>query len=34
VTMDSQDALSVQDRANGVILACQARPLSDVAVDA
>lgn len=34
VSMDSQDALSVQDRANGVILACQARPLSDVAVDA
>jgi len=34
VAMETQDGLSAQDRSNGVILACQARPLSDVAVDA
>lgn len=34
VTMETQDALSVEDRSNGVILACQARPISDVTVDA
>ena len=34
VTMDTQDALSAQDKSNGVILACQARPVSHVTVDA
>jgi ferredoxin-NADP reductase/DMSO/TMAO reductase YedYZ heme-binding membrane subunit len=33
VTMDVQDALSAADRSNGLILACQARPVSDVTVD-
>jgi glycine betaine catabolism B len=34
VTMEVQDALSAADRARGLILACQARALRDVAVDA
>jgi ferredoxin-NADP reductase/DMSO/TMAO reductase YedYZ heme-binding membrane subunit len=34
VTMDVQDALSADDRAKGIILACQARAATDVAVDA
>jgi ferredoxin len=34
VTMDVQDALTAGDRAKGVILACQARPVRDVIVDA
>ena len=34
VTMDSQDALTRDDRAKGLILACQARPVRDVIVDA
>jgi len=33
VTMDVQDALSAADRANGLIVACQARPVGDVSVD-
>ena len=34
VVMESQDALTASDRANGVVLACQARPVGDVVVDA
>jgi ferredoxin-NADP reductase/DMSO/TMAO reductase YedYZ heme-binding membrane subunit len=34
VVMESQDALTTSDRANGVVLACQARPVGDVVVDA
>lgn len=34
VTMEVQDALSAADRSKGLILACQARALRDVAVDA
>jgi ferredoxin-NADP reductase len=34
VTMEVQDALTPEDKAGGVILACQARSLGDVAVDA
>jgi len=34
VTMDAEDALEPIDRANGVILACQARCRDDVVVDA
>ena len=34
VTMEVQDALTPIDRAGGLILACQARPIRDVVVDA
>ena len=34
VTMDAQDALTADDRARGIILACQARPTEDLALDA
>jgi ferredoxin-NADP reductase len=34
VRMDSQDALTAADRANGLILACQARPTRDCTFDA
>ena len=34
VTMDAEDALDPVDRANGLILACQARCRDDVVVDA
>ncbi|MFO0614323.1 MAG: FAD-binding oxidoreductase [Polyangiaceae bacterium] len=34
VRMDAQDALTKADRANGLVLACQARALSDLSVDA
>ncbi len=34
VTMDVQDALSAGDKAKGLILACQARPVRDCVVDA
>jgi ferredoxin-NADP reductase/DMSO/TMAO reductase YedYZ heme-binding membrane subunit len=34
VTMEVQDALSAADRSKGIILACQARPVGDVSVDA
>ena len=34
VTMDVQDALTKADRTNGLILACQAHPASDITVDA
>jgi ferredoxin-NADP reductase/DMSO/TMAO reductase YedYZ heme-binding membrane subunit len=34
VTMETQDALTASDRARGVILACQAHPIGDVAIDA
>jgi ferredoxin-NADP reductase/DMSO/TMAO reductase YedYZ heme-binding membrane subunit len=34
VAMDVQDALTPGDRAKGLILACQARPVRDVVVDA
>ena len=34
VTMDVQDALTSGDRAKGLILACQARAMKDVIVDA
>lgn len=34
VAMAVQDALTPSDKANGVILACQARPVRDVVVDA
>jgi ferredoxin-NADP reductase len=34
VTMEVQDALTPEDKAAGLILACQARSLGDVAVDA
>jgi len=34
VVMEVQDALTQQDRAKGLILACQARPTRDVVIDA
>jgi glycine betaine catabolism B len=34
VTMDSEDALSAEEKTRGFILACQARPLGRVTVDA
>ena len=34
VTMEVDEALSDADRSSGLILACQARPLSDLTVDA
>jgi glycine betaine catabolism B len=34
VTMEAEDALDPVDRANGLILACQARCRDDVVVDA
>jgi ferredoxin-NADP reductase len=34
VAMDSDDALTPSDRAQGLILACQARPAGDIVVDA
>jgi glycine betaine catabolism B len=34
VTMDATDALTKADRANGLILACQARPVTAIKVDA
>lgn len=34
VTMEVQDALTAGDRARGLILACQARPVRDIVVDA
>ena len=34
VVMETQDALTRADRANGLILACQARPVRDVEIDA
>ena len=34
VRMDNQDALTTADRANGLILACQARPTRDCTIDA
>ena len=34
VTMEVQDALTEEDKASGVILACQARSLTNIAVDA
>jgi ferredoxin len=34
VTMDAQDALTADDRAHGVILACQARPTEGLELDA
>lgn len=34
VVMESQDALTAQDKASGLVLACQARPVGDVVVDA
>ena len=34
VVMDVQDALTADDRKRGLILACQARPVKDVVVDA
>lgn len=34
VTMDSEDALSATEKARGLILACQAHPSGDVAIDA
>jgi ferredoxin-NADP reductase len=34
VAMDAQDALTAADRANGLILACQARAVDDLVVDA
>ena len=34
VTMECEDALSTAEKANGWILACQARPLSNLTVDA
>jgi ferredoxin-NADP reductase/DMSO/TMAO reductase YedYZ heme-binding membrane subunit len=34
VTMDVEDALSAEEKSNGFILACQARSVRDVAVDA
>jgi len=34
VEMDVQDALEAADKANDIILACQAKPRSDVAVEA
>jgi ferredoxin len=32
--METQDALTSADRAKGLILACQARPVRDVEIDA
>jgi ferredoxin-NADP reductase/DMSO/TMAO reductase YedYZ heme-binding membrane subunit len=34
VVMDCEDALSPSEKANGLILACQARPLSNLLIDA
>jgi ferredoxin-NADP reductase/DMSO/TMAO reductase YedYZ heme-binding membrane subunit len=34
VVMASQDALTAADKANGLVLACQAQPVGDVVVDA
>jgi ferredoxin len=34
VDMDVQDALDADDKASGIILACQAKPKGDVTVDA
>lgn len=34
VRMDSEDALSASEKATGLILSCQARPLSDVVIEA
>lgn len=34
VTMEVQDALTPEDKAGGIILACQAKPTSDIAVEA
>jgi ferredoxin-NADP reductase/DMSO/TMAO reductase YedYZ heme-binding membrane subunit len=34
VVMPSQDALTAADKANGLVLACQAQPVGDVVVDA
>jgi ferredoxin len=34
VTMDCEDALSPTEKANGLILACQARPSSNLVIDA
>ena len=34
VFMPAQDALSEEERAAGIILLCQARPLEDVSIDA
>ncbi len=34
VTMEVQDALTDEDKANGIILACQARSIGNIAVDA
>jgi ferredoxin len=34
VVMDVQDALTADDRKNRLVLACQARPVRDVVVDA
>jgi ferredoxin-NADP reductase/DMSO/TMAO reductase YedYZ heme-binding membrane subunit len=33
VVMETQDALTAADRAKGLILACQARPVNDIVVD-
>lgn len=34
VHMDVEDALTARDRVQGLILACQARPIGDIQVDA
>jgi ferredoxin len=34
VTMEVQDALTADDKANGLILACQARSVGDLVVEA
>ena len=34
VVMEAQDALTAADKASGLVLACQARPVGDVVVDA
>jgi len=34
VQMDCEDALSAAEKASGIVLACQARPQSDVTVEA
>jgi ferredoxin len=34
VVMETQDALTSADRAKGLILACQARPVRDIEIDA
>ena len=34
VEMDVEDSLTSEDKADGIILACQAKPKSDVAVEA